>query len=624
MSFCTDTVRGFATRGVCALALAVSASTIPLHNAAAQNAGTAPAMATPQITPPPAGPVIAPASSGAISGPTGSAVVNLIRLLVEQGILTQDKANALIRQAEDEAAMAARAQGAASAAPPASVAAAPSMPETAPGTPGVAPPAVASSSVRVPYIPEIVRRQIRDEVKQEVLQEAKNENWAAPNAIPEWTKRLHLYGDFRARYEWDLFDNRNSPFFPNFLALDAGQPFDLNNSAGTPPPLLNTTEDRQRARLRFRLGVTANLLDDLTAGLRLATGDLVTVTTENQTLGSSLNRYNFLLDNAFLNYRPTPSLSFWLGRFQNPWFSSDLVWWADLDFDGFAAQFNHEVVKGVTFFSTAGAFPLQNTIFNFPDNSSVKQPSRDKWLYGGQAGLDWQISRNYDAKLGAAYYDFDNYEGKLSSACTVLSASDPCDTDISRPLYTQQGNTFFAIRDLVSVATTPPAFQYYGLASPFRELNITGRFDIANFAPIHIVLDGDFVTNLAFNAAKVAAKNPVNNRGASPDGTTTPGPYQGGNMGFMARLTFGHPDVAERWQWNLFAIYKRVESDAVVDAFNDPDFHLGGTNAKGYIFGGTLGLAHNVNLLTRWLSSSEISGTPYSVDVVQVDLNAKF
>lgn len=95
-------------------------------------------------------------------------------------------------------------------------------------------------------------------------------------------------------------------------------------------------------------------------------------------------------------------------------------------------------------------------------------------------------------------------------------------------------------------------------------------------------------------------------------------------MGFQARLTFGHPDVAERWEWNLMAAYKRVESDAVVDAFNDPDFHLGGTNAKGYIFGGTLGLGHNMNLLARWLSSSEISGAPYSVDVVQVDLNARF
>jgi len=571
------------------------------------------------VTPPPAGPVIPPAPSS-MTGPTGSAVVNLIRLLVEQGILTQDKANALIRQAEDEAAAAARGMPIVPApgpvAPPAATAAAPAAPSSEP------PSATASTSVRVPYIPEIVRRQIRDEVKEEVIAQAKAENWASPNALPEWTKRFQLYGDFRLRYEWDLFDNRNSAFFPNFNALNAGAPFDLNNTAGTPPPLLNTTEDRERARLRFRLGVLTNLTDDITVGLRLATGDLVTVTTENQTLGSTFNRYNFLLDNAYLNYHPDSHLNIWLGRFNNLWFSTDLVWWPDLDFDGVAAQFNHQVVKGVNFFSTAGAFPIQNTIFNFPDNSATKQSSRDKWLYAAQVGLDWQPSRPYDFKVAAAYYYFDQIEGKLSSPCTVFSSADPCDTDFSRPGYVQGGNSLFAIRDLVSNATNPPVFQYYGLASQFHELNFTGRIDIA-FSPLHLMLDGDYVRNLAFNAASIAALNPVNNRGASPDGTTL-GPFKGGNTGYEGRLTFGFPDVDERWKWNLIAAYKRVETDAVVDAFNDPDFHLGGTNAKGYIFGGSLGLAHNVYLLARWLSSSEITGPPYSVDVVQVDLNARF
>jgi len=53
-------------------------------------------------------------------------------------------------------------------------------------------------------------------------------------------------------------------------------------------------------------------------------------------------------------------------------------------------------------------------------------------------------------------------------------------------------------------------------------------------------------------------------------------------------------------------------------------FHLGGTNAKGYVVGGGLGIAHNVNLFARWLSTTEISGSPYSNDVVLVDLNAQF
>jgi hypothetical protein len=199
MSFYPDMIWGSVkSRRTGALISAFASSLLPFCGAAAQNAASAPttiAPAPPVLTPPPSGPVIQQAQAAAMGGPTGSAVVNLIRLLVEQGILTQDRANALIRQAEDEAAAAARGQllapGASpSVAPPSSVAATSGEP--------VAP--QPSTSVRVPYIPEIVRRQIRDEVKQEVLQQAKDENWAAPNALPEWTKRFQLYGDFRLRY----------------------------------------------------------------------------------------------------------------------------------------------------------------------------------------------------------------------------------------------------------------------------------------------------------------------------------------------------------------------------------------------------------------------------------------
>src|SRR6516162_6234228 len=52
----------------------------------------------------------APVPAAGPAAPSSSVVINLIRLLVQEGVLTQDKANALIRQAEDEAAAAARGQ----------------------------------------------------------------------------------------------------------------------------------------------------------------------------------------------------------------------------------------------------------------------------------------------------------------------------------------------------------------------------------------------------------------------------------------------------------------------------------------------------------------------------------
>ena len=49
------------------------------------------------------------------------------------------------------------------------------------------------------------------------------------------------------------------------------------------------------------------------------------------------------------------------------------------------------------------------------------------------------------------------------------------------------------------------------------------------------------------------------------------------------------------------AMVKFSTGDAVVDAFNDPDFYLGGTNYKGYTVGLRYGLGINTWLRARRL-----------------------
>ena len=598
----------------------------------------------PEAAPPPAASGPPPETKEPASA---SVVINLIRLLVQEGVLTQAKADALIRQAQDEANAAAAAEAAgkgqgiavpvggqigtaAGAAAGAGESGAAASTESA-GAAATAPsagvpvegalPKAQPPSIHVQYVPEIVKKQITDQVRQEVMQQAKNEHWAEPNALPEWTKRIKLSGDFRLRQEWDLFDKRNNPFLTNFAAINASGPFD-ETAIGTgtiSPPFLNTTEDRQRMRIRARLGLTADITDDFTAGIRLATGNFNNPVSTNLTLGNTLTDQNFLLDRAYVEYRPVPWLNLFGGRFANPWFFTDLVWDPDLNFDGVAVQYTPHPSGLASPFLTAGVFPIENTPFNFPDNSSTKVGSRDKWLYGAQAGIKVQPKPSYSLKAGIAYYDYVNVQGVVSSPCNQpLSASIPCDTDDSRPGFMQQGNTVFDIRNLNQISDlTKSQFQFVGLASAFRELNATFQFDYEKYAPLHLIFDADFVTNLAFNKQAIAAKNPQNNLGA--DGT-----FVGGGNGYQARLTFGYPELDERWDWNVYAAYKWLESDAVLDAFTDSDFHLGGTNAKGYIFGGGLGIAHNIDLSARWLSSSEITGPPYTVDVIQLDLNGRF
>src|SRR5205085_11615291 len=127
-------------------------------------------------------------------------------------------------------------------------------------------------------------------------------------------------------------------------------------------------------------------------------------------------------------------------------------------------------------------------------------------------GLGWQPARNLDFKLAAAYYAFQNLGGMLSSPCVANTGADPCSTDNTRPGFQQTGNTLFAIRNLVSNVTNPPLFQYYGLSSRFRDLDVTTRLDYG-MGSIHAILEGDVVKNLAYSRRTILASNPVNNIG---------------------------------------------------------------------------------------------------------------
>jgi hypothetical protein len=571
--------------------------------------------------------------------PSPNATINLINLLVKQGTITEEQAAALIKQADDEAYVArqavrnatARAESAEKTATTASEAVSP------PGT------------KRVTYVPEIVKKQLREEIKQEVMQKAQNERWASPGALPEWVSRIRFYGDVRVRYDANFFPSGNDQLSAvDYNAINTGSPYDTIEDNAYAWPTHNATQDRHRARLRARLGLEADLFEGFWAGLRVATGESSSPVSFNQSLGGSggnFSKYGIWLDRAFIRYSPWNDVNFHAGRFDNPFFNvSDLVFHRDLGFDGFAAQARYEVHPGITPFVVAGAFPIFNTAFNvgasidFGDvfNPHVtKFPSHDKWMFGAQIGSRFQIMPEVEFTFGAAYFEFINERGRRSTPCFTLSAVDVCDTDLTRPSFAQKGNTYMALRDIIPLFDADgnplPMYQFFGLASSFRNVMLSARLDLGHFHPIHVVLDGEYVRNIAWKYDEIAAS--VNNPLTNPLGTALrpcptedpcPFVYDGGPNGWLARLTVGHRELKARWDWNAFGGYKWLESDAVIDAFADSDFGLGGTNLKGYFVGTNVAFGPNVWAQARWMSANQIAGAPYAVDIFQFDLNGRF
>jgi len=539
---------------------------------------------------------------------------NLINRLVQRGVLTKQDATELMQLAEADAAAAHSQQEAAN-----------EYAELV-GSGGH------DEEVRVPYIPEVVRTQMRDEIKAELAAQAKREGWGGRDLVPEWVKRMQVFGDIRVRAEGDFFPsgNNNSGAFPNFNAINTGAPFD---TAGTTfSPQTNVDEDRYRPRIRARAGAEIMVGDGFTAGLRMATGDSSSPVSANQSLGlanqgqgGNFSKYALWLDRAFIRHETTfasgdGKLTTDFGRFDNPFFGTDTVWDENLGFDGAAVRATWKANDRVTPFFNGGVFPVFNTDLNFSSNRPDKFKSTDKWLYGGQLGLDWKIKDDLSAKFGAAYYFFDGVQGKHSDPFTPLTPSDAGNTDDTRPSFAQKGNTYFPLRDIVPNAAndfgTKYQYQYYGLASQFQELVLTGRLDYDGFDPFRLSVVGEYVNNLGFDRNQVAAMA-VNNFGAG-------GTYQGGNQAASVTLTLGKPAMEHAGDWLAFIGYRYIESDSVVDGLNDSTFGMGGTNMKGFTLGGQMAINPATRWGIRWMSADEVTGPTYRSDVLMIDLQTKF
>ncbi|CAL1239702.1 putative porin [Candidatus Methylocalor cossyra] len=543
--------------------------------------------------------------------------LNLIELLVQQGVLDKRKAEQMIQQAERKAAAEAKAQAEQEAR-----AAAAGREAAKPGT--AAPGGKGGPPVRVTYVPEFIKEEIRQEVAKDleakvtkqVKAQAKQEKWGIPAALPEWVSRFKPYGDIRLRFEDQFFGDNNRPnTYPNWPLINAkGGITRVDN------PWLNTTHDRDRFRLRLRLGLEYEIADSLRAAVRLTTSNDFSPISLNQTLGQYGTGYQVQLDRAFLQYDYLDPhghdwITAWGGRIPNPWFSTDNMFDQDLNFEGFATtlrmpfgdetpelkayqaiktagqqQLNMGYTKPNEVYLTLGYFPLQE----------ITLSAHDKYLWAAQGGLDWLFTGHSRIKLGLGYYHYNNTQARRN----FLGSTE---YDWTAPQFFTQGNSLARISNDLDPANEP---RLVGLASKFHIFDAVLLYDYTAFAPNHLMLVGNYSHNFGFDQAQILRALGEN---IAPR-----------TDAFEVRFQVGHPEIARPGDWNAWVAYKYLDRDSVLDAFTDSNFHLGGTNAKGWVIYGNYAFAHNLWLNLRWFSASVISGPTYDVNLLQADLNARF
>ena len=512
----------------------------------------------------------------------------LIQALVDQGLISRERADSLLRQAAAKA-------------PQPLVAAQPPQWGSPPTT------------VRVPYIPEALKAQIKEDIRNDVLATARDEGWADSRKIPPWVRGFTLEGDIRVRAQGELFDAGNVP-----AELFRSQV----ESPAWAPDLLNTQTSRQRLTLRARLGALAKVSDDVSGGLRIVAAGTTGQASGSTTLGNDFNRLAASFDRAWLRWEPRYDLRIEGGRMANPFFGGDLLWPDDLSLDGVVLRADRDLAPGVLAFATVGAFPLEEFAVS----------KADKWLYGLQLGTDWAVSDRVQLRLGLAVYDFQHMEGVRESDPPPTGAragTVPYQLGQYSAAVRQKGNTLINLNDPTSTAAP-----VWGLASKFRPINLSAAVSFSHFDPYQIGLSFDYVKNTGFDIADIRQR-------AGTDAVNTLLPK---TSGFQLRGQFGTQKLAERGDWQGFLAFRKFERDAWIDAFTDTTWHLGGTNYKGFSLGANYALDHNTTFGARWTStrnlddgvrflavptdptsvSGNLSSAPLKIDVIQLEVQSRF
>ena len=392
--------------------------------------------------------------------------------------------------------------------------------------------------------------------------------------LPSWVESVTLGSDFRGRFEENNAEN---------AAYHA----------------------RDRFRYRLRIGAVFKLDGDFEIGFRLGSGNpllngagaLVGGASQSASADfNSLDSRKFLwVDAAYARWTPvhdeTWTVSGTIGKMDNPFSLSNMIWDYDIVPEGAAFQVNYKINADHTIKTTVAGFVLDEMNQSVTGYPTV-DVNHDPYVLGGQMALESKWNSKFSTSAGVAVFD--------------VGAKDSLSAQI-QPFY-NTGNT----RDA-------NGFLKYNYNPVIGTLSATYKLDSAPLYP------GEF-------PIKVSGEY-LNNPGAPS-----------ANTAWRAGINFGK--AGRKGAWEIAYRYQRLEADAWFDALADDDngaFYakgnsqlagtpksngwFGGTNLKGHLIQGTYSFTDYMNFqFTYYLNELivNVPGQSSSAGHFMADLNWKF
>lgn len=194
---------------------------------------------------------------------------------------------------------------------------------------------------------------------------------ATPPAAKSWTDTFTLKGDLRTRYDY----------------IDQASP--------------TSNDDRNRGRLRYRLGVIATPVEHVEAGAGLASGN-GDPRSANQTFKDTFSSKQINLDYAYMQYSFGKGAAI-AGKFQPKnylWTPTDVMWDTDINPEGVSLRYADS--------DAVGKFFTQGGVWVLGENNDLKAPNSsfyDPYITYFQVGQNWK-SGDVFATVAATAYAF--------------------------------------------------------------------------------------------------------------------------------------------------------------------------------------------------------------------------
>lgn len=181
----------------------------------------------------------------------------------------------------------------------------------------------------------------------------------------------------------------------------------------------NGGRDKDRQRIRARLGAYTEINSQVDTGIRVATGSSDDARSTNQDQDNYFDKKSIWLDLGYIDYHPDQIKNLHVigGKMLQPWVNmGDVIWDSDINPEGLAVTYKYPLGGSAELFGSLGNYNLKDNV----DGDGV-QFRHDLRLTSGQLGTRFSLTDNLKMTLGGSVYA---YQNDKDSRCTTTTT--PC------------------------------------------------------------------------------------------------------------------------------------------------------------------------------------------------------